>query len=116
LYNRELGNLPFDEDPSYFGKENNDNVYTEVRLNYETFINNKKVRITKLEGYALEGMIYDKNEIVDEVPKGAILIKYPTNALELKTKNNINKEKIKALNLNKIKKLISHPHSYFQSK
>jgi len=116
IYSRELGNLPFDEDPSYFGKENNDNVYTEVRLNYETFINNKKVRITKLEGYALEGMIYDKNEIVDEVPKGAILIKYPTNALELKTKNNINKEKIKALNLNKIKKLISHPHSYFQSK
>jgi len=107
LYNRELGNLPFDEDPSYFGKENNDNVYTEVRLNYETFINNKKVRITKLEGYALEGIIYDKNEIVDEVPKGAILIKYPTNALELKIKSNINKEKIKALNLNKIKKLFN---------
>jgi len=106
-YQREVGNKRFDNDPSALSPDSISNKFTEVLEFYEFNINGNKELFYKKLGYAPANKPIKRKDVITKLPNKAELITYDYDAKEIKTKNNINKEKIKALNFNKIKKLFN---------
>jgi hypothetical protein len=96
LYTREPGNVEHDTDPSFSNKNNyNKKVFTEVLRVQDYLLDDEKVTGYQLLGYAPKGDT-NKNRMVQELPKNAILETFRHNLFK-------NKEKVvRVANKNKV--------------
>jgi hypothetical protein len=86
LYAREPGNVEYDTDPSFSNKNKfNKEIFTEVLRVQDYLLNNEKVTGYELLGYAPKGDT-NKNRMVQELPKNAILETFRHNLFKNKEK------------------------------